>query len=504
MSSTNQISFKNKNSSTNSQTKPESKRVLLLTAPRPRPDYTPLHYGDNRAPQGLGYLAAYLEKYGHDVKIVDLYAFSWKFKDVKTQVDSPWRKKRDLSGRNWVRTRDGDLETIEGHSRGGFSQNISDGTIDVGTDLDEIIRDYQPDYIGMYIHTMSFYTAVELSAALKKHYPEIPQMCGGPHPSVMVETIPDTFDYVVMGEGEYVIRDIVEGRETRRIVPGIRVPHHEMDSLLWPNLDHFWDKPYNWGLMLYGHDEIFPIVSLNTSRGCPFPCRFCGVQEVSGAPFRCISATRIFEHVTNLIDKYGISGAYFREDNFTVKLNRVEAFCDMVIANSVNIKWACESRVNKLTPKLVEKMAHAGCVGLYVGVESGSDRVLENMKKLETRADFIEKFPLLHANGISTYTTWIYGSPGETPEDRRQTDELMEIIKPVTIDAFVYIGIPKSSFYYQIDAENTYEFKDRNGFIYPYGYLGYTRVLYGRDDPRVAFVERLYEENEVEPIFYEW
>lgn len=481
-----------------------AKRVLLLTAPRPRPDYTPLHFGDNRAPQGLGYVAAYLEKYGHICKLVDLYAFTWKFRGVFTEVQSPWRKKQDKSGINWVRTMTGDLDTVEAHSRGGFNSNNSDGTIEVGTDLETIIGEFKPDIIGMYIHTMSFDTAVELSAALKKYYPDIPQMCGGPHPSVMPETLPASFDYVVIGEGEESALNIVEGRETNRVIQGIQVREEHMDSLPWPNLDHFWDKPYNWGLKLFGHGEVTPTISLNTSRGCPFPCKFCGVQDVSGGRFRHITAKRIFEHVVWLQETYSARGIYFREDNFTVNLKRVEEFCDFIIADGIDIKWACESRVNKLKPAMVEKMARAGCLGLYIGVESGSDRILNYMQKLESRADFIERFPILQANGISTYTTWIYGSPTETPEDRRQTDSLMEIIKPTTVDAYVYLGIPKSDWYRLVDGNELCEFKDRNGFIYPTGYLGYTRYLYGESDPRVEYVERIYREHNVTPTFKEW
>ncbi|MDA1303629.1 MAG: radical SAM protein [Nitrospirae bacterium] len=482
----------------------ETKKILLFTAPRPRPDYTPLHFGDNRAPQGLGYVAAYLERFGHICKIVDLYAFTWKFKGVVTEVKSPWRKKQDKSGLNWQRTMDGDLNTVEDHSRGGFNQNNSDGTIDLGTDLEAVIDDFKPDFIGMYIHTMSFDTAVELSAALKKYYPETPQMCGGPHPSVMPETLPESFDFVVMGEGEESALGIVEGREKNRIIKGVQIAEDAMDFLPWPNIDHFWEYPYNWGLKLFGHGEITPTVSLNTSRGCPFPCKFCGVQDVSGGRFRHVSARRIFEHVVWLQEKYGAQGIYFREDNFTVSLQRVEEFCDLIIENGVKIQWACESRVNKLSPQMIEKMAKSGCVGLYIGVESGSDRVLQFMQKLESRADFLEKFPILHSNGISTYTTWIYGAPTETPEDRRETDSLIEIIKPTTIDAFIYLGIPKSDWYRMVEDNNWYEFKDRNGFIYPTGYLGYARELYGVSDPRVEYVERIYSENNISPVLKDW
>jgi radical SAM superfamily enzyme YgiQ (UPF0313 family) len=463
-----------------------------------------LHYGDNRAPQGLGYIAAYLEKHGHVCKIVDLYTFTWRFKGVTTQVESPWRKKQDLSGKNWVRTMDGDLDTIEGHSRGGFNSNNSDGTMPLDTDLEAVIQEFKPDFFGMYIHTMSFDTAVELSAALKQYYPDIPQLCGGPHPSVLPETIPATFDYVVVGEGEISALEIIEGRAPGRVIQGIQIPDDEMDLLPWPNIDHYWDKPYNWGLKLFGHSEITPTISLNTSRGCPFPCKFCGVQDVSGGKFRHVCAERVFEHVMYLKEKYHAKGIYFREDNFTVNLKRVDKFCDLILEHGVDIKWACESRVNKLKPEMIEKMAKAGCVGLYIGVESGSDRILKVMQKLESRADFIEKFPILHSNGIASYTTWVYGSPTERPEDRRDSDSLMEIIKPTTIDAFVYIGIPKSDFYRHVDGNKLYEFKDHNGFIYPTGYLGYARTLYGAADPRVEYVERIYDQNGVTPTYLEW
>lgn len=481
----------------------KSRRILLLTAPRPRPNYTPLHYGDNRAPQGLGYVAAYLEKFGHEVKIVDLYAFTWKYKDVLTAVQSPWRKHKDvLTGRNWARTMDGDIKTVEGHSRGGFAQNNSDGTMEVGTDLGKVIESFKPDFIGMYVHTMSFDTAVELSAALKRDYPDIPQMCGGPHPAVLHETMPETFDYVVVGEGETAVLDIVEGRTRERIVQGQRVV--EMDGLPWPDLGHFWDKPYNWGLKLFGHEEIYPTISLNTSRGCGFKCSFCGVQAVSGARFRHISAKGIFDRIVHLREEYGARGIYFREDNFTISMRRIEELCDLIISHGMNIKWACESRVDNLKPPQIEKMARAGCVGLYIGVESGSDRVLALMKKGESTKDYEEKFPILKANGIAQYTTWVFGVPGERPEDRRLTESFIGKIAPTTVDCFVYIGIPISALYKEIVASDGFEFRDRNGFMYPKGYLGYVRELYGMDDPRVAYTERIYGENKITPVIYEW
>jgi len=479
------------------------RRVLLLTAPRPRPNYTPLHFGDNRAPQGLGYVAAYLEKFGHEVKIVDLYTFTWKYRDIVREVESPWRRHKDsLSGRNWARTMEGDLKTVEGHSRGGFAQNNSDGTMEVGTDLGAEINSFRPDFIGFYCHTMSFDTCIELAGILKRDHPDIPLMVGGPHPSVLPDTMPDFFDHIVVGEGETAVLDIIEGRIHDRIVHGTRVV--EMDDLPWPNLDHFWDKPYNWGLKLFGKEDLHPVISLNTSRGCGFKCHWCGVQDVSGARFRHISAEKIFAHLIFLKEKYGIRGCYFREDNFSISMKRVMELCDLILAHGMDLKWACETRVANLKPNEIEKMARAGFSGAYVGCESGSDRVLEIMKKGESTKDFLDKFPILHACGVGTYTTWIYGLPYETPADRRLTEKFQERLNPTRIDSFVFTGIPTSVLYRQIIAEKGYEFMDRNGFMYQRGHLAYARALYGSDDPRTQYVTRIYAENKVTPVEKEW
>lgn len=442
------------------------KKVLLLTSPRPVDGETPLHLGDNRPPQGLGYLAAYLEKYGHQTKILDLYHFGGKVTKSNPGVkqEEPFRQLR--------------------------------------IDLDAEIQSFKPDYIGMYIHTISYYKAVTLGRELKERYPEISLICGGPHPTVMSETIPLFFDHIVIGEGEYAILEIVEGREKQRIVQGIRVEN--MDEIPWPDYNWFIDKPYNWQLKLFGYDVLKPVISLNTTRGCPFPCKFCGVRAISGSGFRGKSPENIVSKLIGYKDEYGLKGVYFREDNFTVDNKRLSRFCDLMIRNNIDLRWACESRVKNLTPKLIQKMSRAGCCGLYIGVESGSPRMLEYMEKRETVVDFLETFPILHDNGISTYTTWIYGLPGETQDDRCLSEELLTKLNPTSYDKFVYIGIPKSDFYCQLDIHKDYEFKEPNGIIYPKGYLYLARYLYGKNDKRCQYVDSIYKRHHVNPVDIEY
>lgn len=449
------------------RTRKKSKKILLITAPRPKADESALHFGDCRPPQGLGYIAAYLEQAGHKTRILDLYHFG--------------QEKIGRNSRVAIQEEPSQLLTI---------------------DLDREIDSFKPDFIGMYIHTMSFYQACELGKILKEKYSDIPLMCGGPHPTVLPETIPDYFEYVVRGEGEYTALDIVEGKKKRRIILGTKAKN--LDELPWPNYDWFINKPYNWKLKLFNRDSIEPVLSFNTSRGCPFRCKFCAVHSISGVGFRAVSPEVIVSKLLEYKKKYQIKGAYFREDNFTANLARLEKFCDLAIKNQLNIIWAAESRVRGLTEPIVKKMALSGCIGLYIGLESGSPRMLHYMNKGETVEDFLEKIPLLKSYGISTYLTWMVGLPTETQEDRLLTTKLINRLKPTANDGFVYLGVPKSDFYNQLDKSKEYEFKEPNGLIYPKGFLSLAQSLYGKDDSRYIYVKKLYEKYNVQPVYIDY
>lgn len=447
-------------------TQQNKKRILLLTAPRPEAGYSPVHFGDNRPPQGLGYLAAYIRQNNHEVQIIDLYAFGGADFSNNTSV-----KQEEI----------------------GKQENI---------DLDSVIKDINPDFIGMYVHSMSFESASILSAQLKKKYQDIVQICGGPHPTILPESMPNTFDYVVSGEGEKVLLDIIEDKVKKRIVIGKPLNSKELEILPWPDFDDFWGKPYNWELKLF-NQNIKPVFTISTSRGCPFRCRFCGVKKIY-PNYIHITAEHLFNRILELNSKYLVNAFYFREDNFTANLNRLDTFCEMIIKSGKSIKWVCESRVRELSSELISKMAQAGCIGLYIGCESGSPKVLKNMLKDETTQDYLEKFPILHKNNISTYTTWVYGTPKETSKDRRLTDELIKALCPTAVDRFVYIGIPSSDYYEEIVKSGSYEFIDKNGFLYPDGYLSLSTALYGENDPRVLYIRKLYKENNVKSIDMDW
>jgi radical SAM superfamily enzyme YgiQ (UPF0313 family) len=438
-------------------------KILLIAAPRPDSNETAMHMGDGRPPMGLAYISAYVEKFGHETKIIDLYHFGG-----------------------------GHIDEQQGYVKA--SATIShiirnDKPYDVMGEIEK----YNPDVIGMYLGTISYYEGTKLALEIKQKYPNTPIMVGGPHAIELPETLTPYFDYVVCGEGERAAMDIIEGKAEKGIVRRANID--DINLLPLPDFRHFIHKPYNWELEMF-ENEINPVITINSTRGCPFSCMFCGVANTK---FRGIDADRLVNYIGGLVDSYGAEGIYFREDNFTVQPKRVEKFCDLLISENLNINWACESRVNNLSPKLIEKMAKSGCVGLYIGTESGSERMLKYMRKGETKEDFIEKLPIIHANGLTTYTTWVFGLPTETEKDRDDTRRFIDLLKPTTADTFVYLGQPGSDFYKMLDTTETYEFKEKNGLFYVPGFIPLAKQVYGENDPRVEFVETLYEKNKVNP-----
>jgi radical SAM superfamily enzyme YgiQ (UPF0313 family)/CMP-N-acetylneuraminic acid synthetase len=404
------------------------KKMLLMTSPRPDLNETPLHLGDFRPPLGLGFLAAVLRKAGHEVLIVDNY----------------------------------------------IQHN----------DLGQLINRFMPDMVGIYVHTAAFKKAVELIKQVRQ-LTDAPIAVGGPHASLMPESFPQEVNYVVVGEGEKIIVDLLEGKIKERIILGHKLTNNELNDLPWPDYKDFFDKPYNWELSIFGL-AVNKIFSMNTSRGCPYLCKFCGVVRFSGRQYRFFSAKKIVDEIQHLKLAYNVDGIYFREDNFTALRKRLKDFCELMIERKLNnLFWACESRVDGADRKTLALMYKAGCRGLYVGVESGSQRVLDNIKKGITVEQIKEFFKDCRDIGIRTYATFCFGTPGETEEDRQETERIIDIIKPTYCDRFVYIGIPRSEFYDYIECNKLYYYKDSSGFIFPFGYERLARRYYGKDDKRI-------------------
>ena len=256
------------------------------------------------------------------------------------------------------------------------------------------VKDKKIDYVGIYSNTVCYQSTREMFEKLHakrmqgQWHGKI--IVGGPHTSVGLDTIPDYVDHIVIGEGEIALPKLIEGSLHERIIHGEKVD--DMDSLPFPAWEELIFRGYDWRAP-FNIADAYPCYTMNTSRGCPFNCTFCTVKAVWGRTYRCMSAERVVLDIEQMIRCYGARSIYFREDHFTLNRNRTIEFCNLLLRKNIKIKWMCETRADDLEDyEYVRLMADSGCAMFYIGVESGSPRMLEFFKKGETVEQFRTAF----------------------------------------------------------------------------------------------------------------
>ena len=304
---------------------------------------------------------------------------------------------------------------------------------------------------------------------------------GGPHTSVAPGTIPEFVNYIVQGEGERAILKIINGEVKGRVIREERI--RDLDSLPFQPWDIFKNLSYDYTCPWL---DIQPVFTMNTSRGCPFGCTFCSVESIWGREYTYFSPDRMIEEIRYLMKEYGAKGIYFREDNFTLNVKRTEEFCRQLIRKNIGISWACETRVSNISADLVRLMNAAGCKAVYLGVESGSQKLLDKLRKGITIEQIENTIMWCKQYDIKTYCSLIVGTPGEDYEDYLFTKDLMDRLKPYEYGFNVFVGIPNSPLYEDILKNQTYEYKDDLGLLYLPGYHVKTKCFYGLDSKELV------------------
>lgn len=361
-----------------------------------------------------------------------------------------------------------------------------------------ILEDIKPNFVGITALSVEYAETLRLINLIRKTS-KSKIIIGGPHASIMPDTFSPYVDFVVVGEGERALVDIVKGNVIGKCKTGNVVsypPVENLVELLSTGSCHF---PYmvDWNSFdMFKYDISFPefglvekpIINLNTSRGCPFKCSFCSTKGIWNSSYRCFSAVTIIREIKYLCSHFGIKGVFFREDNFTADQRRLIDFCNTLIREKIKLEWACESRVDTVDSFTLNLMRKAGCKGILFGVESGSEKTLKKIEKLTTVAKIKDTFTLCHDNGIRPVASLMYGLPGETERDEVETEELVDKIKPATVIRNVFIGVPGSELYWEMQKEKEYEFFDENSFyIFPKGYKSAYDRMKAYPQPLVPF-----------------
>jgi len=301
----------------------------------------------------------------------------------------------------------------------------------------------QPDYVGIMTFTISVHTVAKVADLIREAVPGVRVILGGPHMSALPEETfarYPQFDLAVLGEGEVTLPELISCLEQGgdlATVPGIiyrdregavrrTVPRsylRDLDQLpmpRWDLLPHLPDH-YRPSTMTY---RALPAVAIVTSRGCPHQCTFCD-RSVFGRRWRAHGAETVLGWIDHLTANYGIKDINFQDDHFMVDKKRLAAICAGITRNHPGLLWSTIGRADAVDPESARLMKEAGCWQIAFGIESGSQRILDVLKKNETIEQIEEAVRIIKGCGMTVKGLFMAGCPTETEETLQETERFI-------------------------------------------------------------------------------
>lgn len=394
-------------------------KVLFVNPPQTASKYK--FMGVIAPPLGIAYMAGVLQENNIDVEILDASAEDMDFKDVEKEL-----LKR------------------------------------------------KPDLVALTALTPTIGRALETAQVVKETLPDSIVVMGGYHPTFnFIETLEDeNVDIVIRGEGEYIMLNLVqalenqsslhdvkgivfEDKNSKEIVVNPEAPLiQDLDELPFPALNLLPMKKYR---LL---DMDTHMTTMITTRGCPMQCSFCSSAAMHGKKIRERSVENIVDEIEYLKTNYDIDTIAFMDDTFTLKKRKVMAICDEILKRNIEIMWGCTSRVDTLDEKLLKKMKEAGCITIFIGVESADQQQLDNMCKNTTIAKIENAFKIAHKLKIRTIASVALGMPGDTKEIMNKTVKFVHKLKPNYAIYNLATPYPGTRFYKEAFEKNLIKIKD--------------------------------------------
>lgn len=408
-------------------------KTILLIRP-------PMKFLTNRVvdmidlPLGLLYIAGSLEKYGYNVALID-----------GVMPEGDYR-----------------LDTCQ------KAENYFGITFE---EMERRIRAFDFDIACISAqYTVQFPNAVKMGELLKGINPGCKVLVGGAHVSVCHREIMAEhrcFDVAVRGEGEYAIIDTVKALHGGELAKVKGITYRDGDEVI-SNEDREYIKELdNLPFPAYYHVDIeryfhlnkrfasrtaytFPGwergVSLITSRGCPYDCNFCSIHLHMGRKWRYHSPGYVLRHMDFLIERYGVKYFHFEDDNLTASPKRFERVLDGIIEKGWRIRWDTPNgvRADTFNLELLKKCRETGCTFLIFGIESGVQRVLDEVIHKRIRIEDIERVVrLAQKAGVNTRAFYMIGNPGETRQEIEATvSHALKMIKEYDCFGGIAMAVP--------------------------------------------------------------
>lgn len=330
----------------------------------------------------------------------------------------------------------------------GFEVELTDLSIEnpdrKGIELE--LRRRNPKILGITTTTSTYKNALNVATIAKELDPNIVTILGGPHVTFTdEETLRNRqVDVVVRHEGELTMLELCQRllRENKELGPVAGISYRE-DNVIVKNSD----RPVIENLdalpfparHLMQLDKYLSPGTIITSRGCPSKCIFCAAEAMSGGRYRVRSPSNVVAEIKKVADDFDPKFFFIADDTFTVFRDRTREICKLLRNLPKKVEWVCESRANFIDKPTLQEMAEAGCTAIQFGVESGSQKILNSIKKGINLDQVRRAVRWAVETKILPVCSFMVPHPEDTWKTVKETKKFMLEMKDM--GAFIYVSM---------------------------------------------------------------
>ncbi len=454
-------------------------KVLLLYPPL----YKLLGWRFAGVPMGLCYIAGVLERHKFDVSVYNA--------DCGSKVG---------------RISSGAFHHKMTNSYNDYLKILNDADHPVWKEIEQKILQQSPDLVGISVLTPASGSALMVADIVKRIKGDIPVVFGGVHPTTLPEeTVKnENVDIVVRGEGEYTFLDVAKsfsGEEKLSDIPGITYKEEDGKIVYNPDRPLIGDLnelPYPARHLLLEKEKYSPDAfgSIYATRGCPYHCIFCASHRIWSRKVRRRSPENIIEEIKYVQETFKTHNFKFEDDCFTIDKDFVDAVCNLIIEEELDIKWGCQTRVNFVADAMIRKMKSAGCEMVTIGIESGDEEILKKIKKRISLEQAIDAKNILKRNKMNFQTFFMFGFPWETKEEIDRTVSFMKKMDPLFSSIAVATPLPGTELYDICKEEGLLpENVDWSKFLYESPDMFFTKNFTREEAAKVIYeTEEIFDE----------
>ena len=331
-------------------------------------------------------------------------------------------------------------------------EHVSAEILDIGAEnidlnrLKNIITEKRPREIGFTTMTANLRGTVQAAEFIKQNFPEIKLILGGAHISAdndFINRFAHLFDVGIAGEAETVLPAIINKMKTNQPVEKFYqgVPVQDLDSLPFPAREKLQHVKYKKGAHIF------------SSRGCPFKCVFCSRPALSDK-MRFRDPMKILDEMEEIY-KQGETFFMFADDTLTLKKDHIIGICQEILKRGMKITWTAITRADMLDEDIVKLMKKAGCLEVTLGVESGSERIRNEIikKNLSTEA-IVKAAKLCNKNRVNVNAFLMLGFPTETREDIEKTMQFYKTARYNIVGVHISLPLPGAALFETAKSEN--------------------------------------------------